>query len=280
MCLLALTASARRGTKRMSYDGSLRRGLHVGIQGSVNSTWIINQNNYNTLDLFYIPIVRQSEMDYVFTWGGQLGAEVGYNFHKHWGIEFQPSFSWSGQSYDDAFVGPVAAIKAPNGNYIPDGDPDHVPYFSNDYHYVHVKREIKFTYVQFPIYLKYMTHLGDIANYYVMIGPQINARQKASETVWVKDYVYPDPNRISADDKFQKIDIGIGGSTGVEIYTSPWMYFNIGLTTFGALNDLNGDILKNLGWYDKNHVDYQSSHNFYIGFNAGLHFYFKTAAYY
>lgn len=84
MCFLTLASSAaprgRRGhrsNRRMYYDGTLRTGLHIGLQGSLNSTWIIQQNNYNTLNLFYVPIVRQSEMAYVFSWGGQAGANIG-----------------------------------------------------------------------------------------------------------------------------------------------------------------------------------------------------------
>jgi hypothetical protein len=46
---------------------------------------LLNQNNYGTLNEFKEQIVRQSEMDYLFTWGGNVGIELGYNFHKHWG---------------------------------------------------------------------------------------------------------------------------------------------------------------------------------------------------
>lgn len=286
LTFLCLTTNAARRYRRVAYDGMLRKGLHVGVQGSFNSTWIIQQNNYNTLNLFYIPIVRQSEMDYVFTWGGQIGAEIGYNIIKRFGIEFHPSFSWSGQFYDDNFTGPVAAIANPNPTpngplYIPDpniiANPTNptnpTPYFSGDYRYVNVRREVKFTYMQFPIYAKYQTHIGDIANYYVMLGPQINYRQSASEQVWVNYWQYKYPNELSPDQKFQKVDIGLSLNTGVDIYATDWLYFNIGLVSFIAFNDLNGDALKNLGWYDKNHVSYQASHNFNMGLHAGVHFY-------
>ena len=288
MCFFVLTASARRhSTRSMSYDGMLRTGFHIGVQGSINSTWILNQNNYNTLDLFKIPIVRQSEMDYEFTWGGQIGVEVGYNFHKNWGLEFHPSFSWAGQFYDDAFVGPVAAISVTDpvthvSTFQPDQSiPNADLYFAKDFRYVHVRREIKFNYMQFPLYAKYVTHIGDLANYYVMLGPQLNVRQSASETVWVHDAIWDDPaNRFSPDQKFQKIDIGLGINTGVEIYAKEWVYFTIGLTSFIAFNDLNGASLKGLEWYSKNDVDYQKSRNFYMGINGGVHFYFSSKHFY
>ena len=281
MCFLMLSSSAHRRMRHIYYDGMLRTGLHIGVQGSFNSTWILNQNNYNTLNLFYIPIVRQSEMDYVFTWGGQVGGEIGYNFAKRFGIEFHPSFSWAGQTYDDNFVGPVAAVANSNGTYSPDpsvhanpvnpANPN--PYFVGDYKYVNVRREVKFNYLQFPIYAKYQTHIGDIANYYLMLGPQINYRESASEKIWVNHWQYNYPNELSPDQKFQKIDYGVTLNTGVDIYATDWMYFNVGLVTFVAINDLNGDALKHLDWYSKNDVDYQKSRNFYMGFHAGVHFY-------
>ncbi len=282
MSFLTLTTSAHRKMKRLYFDGMMRTGLHIGVQGSLNSTWILQQNNYNTLNLFYIPIVRQSEMDYVFTWGGQVGGNIGYNFKKRWGIEFHPSFSWAGQTYDDNFTGPVAAVYNSTSNTF-SPDPNVVanpvnptnpnPYFSGTYKYVNVRREVKFTYLQFPIYAKYQTHIGDIASYYLMLGPQFNYRESASENIWVNHSLYKYPNELGVDQKFQKVDYGISLNTGVDIYATDWMYFNIGIVSFIALNDLNGDVLKQLGWYDKNHVSYQESRNFYIGLHGGIHFY-------
>jgi len=290
LSFLTLSASAemrsRRGHRNMrhlSYDGMLRTGFHMGVQGSVNSTWILNQNNYNTLNLFYIPIVRQSEMDYVFTWGGQVGAELGYNILKRFGIEFHPSFSWAGQTYDDNFTGPVATNGQilPNGLYAPNTSiPNWQEYYSGTYKYVNVRREIKFHYLQFPIYAKYQTHIGDIANYYIMLGPQINVRGVSSENIWVNYYPYHYPGELSTDQRFQKIDAGLSLNTGVDIYATDWLYFNIGVVSFIALNDLNGPALKELGWYSKNDVDYQTSHNFYIGLHGGIHFYFGRKHYY
>jgi len=293
MTFLTLTSAdaiGRRGHRRqrsLSYDGMLRTGFHIGAQGSVNSTWILNQNNYNTLNLFYIPIVRQSEMDYVFTWGGQVGANIGYNFIKQFGVEFHPSFSWAGQSYDDDFVGPVAAV-ANGAGYSPDPNvhanpvnPNKpTPYFSGDYKYINVRREVKFNYLQFPLYAKYQTHIGDIANYYIMLGPQINFRQSASENIWVNHWLYRYPGEFTVDQKFKKLDYGLTLATGVDIYATDWLYFNVGIVTFVAINDLNGDALKHIDWYSKNDVTYQSSRNFYMGLQGGVHFYLGRKHYY
>jgi hypothetical protein len=227
-------------------------------------------------------------MDYVFTWGGQVGLNIGYNIIKRFGIEFQPSFSWAGQTYDDDFVGPVAAIQNPNGTFSPDPNvhanpvnPNNpTPYFVGDYRYVNVRREVKFNYMQFPLYAKYQTHIGDIANYYIMAGPQVNYRSSASENIWINHWLYRYPGELTVDQKYQKIDYGLTFNTGVDIYATDWMYFNVGVVTFIAFNDLNGDALKQLGWYSKNDVDYQKSHNFYMGLHAGVHFYLNRKRFY
>ncbi|MCW3125276.1 MAG: hypothetical protein JWO03_934 [Bacteroidetes bacterium] len=276
---LSLAVSARSKMKVSYYDGMLRKGFHMGVTGSFNSSWILNQNNYNTLDLFYVPIVRQSEMDYVFTWGGNIGVNLGYNFHKKWGIEFEPSFSWAGQKYDDDFSGPVAAKYDPTTKTFVDDvvkDPNGY-YFRNDYSYVNVRREVKFRYIDFPIFAKFQTHIGDVANYHIMLGPQVNYRTFASEYVTVNHHEYSatddQGNRYSPDEKFKKLDIGLALKTGVDVYPKEWMYFDIGISSFIALNDLNGSTLKDLQWYSKNDVDYQKSRNFYLGIHLGMHFF-------
>lgn len=283
ICFLTLSSSAayrghrgRSNIRRMYYQGMLRTGFHVGVQGSLNSTWITQQNNYNTLNLFLVPIVRQSEMDYVFSWGGQIGANIGYNILKRFGIEFHPSYSWAGQKYDDDFTGPVAStgLRGPTGIYQPNTSiPNWQHYYSATFGYVNVKRVVKFNYIQLPVFAKYQTHLGDIACYYVMLGPQLNIRQSASESIWVNYYPYTYPGQLTPNQRFQAVDFGVALNSGVDIYATDYLYFNVGLESFIALNDLNGNTLKQLGWYDKNHVSYQPSHNFYLGLNAGVHFY-------
>jgi hypothetical protein len=112
-----------------------------------------------------------------------------------------------------------------------------------------------------------------------MLGPQLNIRQSASENVYVHDLLYTDFYRFTPDQKFVKVDFGMSLNTGVEIYAKQWMYFSLGLVSFASFTDLNGEGLKNIDWYSKNDVTYQSSHNFYIGIQGGLHFYLDRPTY-
>ncbi|MFN8310371.1 MAG: porin family protein [Chitinophagales bacterium] len=259
--LLAALTLLPFSSEAWGYYGMLRRGFHIGIAGSANSTWIFNQNNYNTLNLFHIPIVRQSEMDYAFTWGGMVGVNVGYNFHPNLGIQFEPSYSWAGQKYDDNFVGGV--------DFTNPGS----PYYAKDGEYVNVKRIVKMQYFQMPLHFKYQTQIGDEANLYVLLGPQVNVRTIASEVVKIKDVEYIDPKNFTPDQKFKKLDAGISIGAGVDIFAKDWMYFNVGLISYIGITDLNGKEIKGIDWYSKNDVKYQSSHNFYVGLHVGAHFY-------
>ena len=284
--LLTTNAMARhRMSIRNSWDGMLRTGFHIGVSGSFNSTWVINQNNFGTLNRFSTPIVRQSEMDYVFTWGGQVGVEIGYNFRKQWGIVFEPSYSWAGQKYDDNFSGPVDAISNDGGfTFQPVQYNGHAsPFYSPGYKYVNVHRELHFNYIQLPIYIKFQTHIGDIANYYLMLGPQFNIQTNSSESIFV-NHIFDSvaTNQFKPDQRFQKFDVGLSINTGIEFYIKEWMYLNVGIVSFASFTDLNGTTLKEMTnqWYSKNDLSYQSSHSFYIGLHAGVHFYIGSPKYY
>lgn len=261
--LLGLTIGLPATTHAWGYAGMLRKGFHIGVSGSANSTWIFNQNNYNTLNLFHIPIVRQSEMDYSFTWGGMVGVNVGYNFHPNLGIQFEPNYCFGGQKYDDNFVGGVDFSNPLSPYYAPDGE------------YVNVKRKITMQFIQLPLHLKYQTQIGDEANYYILLGPQANIRTIATEEVKIKNIPYNPgpPIGLTTDQRFKKFDVGVSLGTGVDIYPKDWFYFNLGITSYFGITDINGSFMKGIEWYSKNDVKYQSSHVFYVGLHVGCHFY-------
>lgn len=236
-----------------------QKGFHIGVSGTFNSTWILNQNNYGTLAPFQISIVRQSEMDYKPTWGGNAGVVVGYNFTKNWGIQAEIQYSTAGQIYQDAFLGPA---------YIPQ---DSFPKGK----YIDVKRRIELGYIQVPIMAKFISSKGEIAKFFMCLGPQIGIRTNAKESVEIGGYTYlPDSLAYKPGDKFKPVDIGVALQLGTEIYATDHLYFDIGLSTYCGLNDLNGKVLKELGWYSQNDVDYQKSYNFRVGIMAGVHYVF------
>jgi hypothetical protein len=55
--------------------------------------------------------------------------------------------------------------------------------------------------------------------------------------------------------------------------------FQYGITSFIAINDLNGKALRKLDWYSKNDLGYQQSRNFYAGLHLGVHFFLDRKMY-
>jgi hypothetical protein len=232
-----------------------QKGFHIGASGTFNSAWILNQNNYGTLGPFQLGVVRSSEMNYKLTWGGNAGIVLGYNFKKNWGIQTEIQYNITGQKYEDNFEGPAT---------IPEGT------FTGR---VNVKRDIRLSYLQIPLLAKFICSKGRTAKFFMCLGPQVGVRLTAREEVRIANYIYlPDSLDYNPKQKFQTIDVGIALQLGTEIYVTDHLYFDVGLSVYGGLYDINGNALRNLDWYSKNDVNYQKSYNFRGGLMVGLHY--------
>lgn len=239
-----------------------QKGFHLGLSGTFSSTWILNQNNYGTLEPFKQAYVKQSEMDYLSTWGGNGGISLGYQFTKNFGLKAELQYNVTGQKYEDNFEGPATV---PVGN-------DSVTMGSASVR-VNVKRNIKLQYIQIPVMFKVLAGKNEKAKFLFCIGPQIGFRTYASEEVKVGDIPYNNLPLTPAQ-KFKPVDIGLALQTGVEVYPLPYLFIDIALSAYGGLNDLNGKAMKELEWYSKNDVGYQKSYNFRAGLLVGVHYIF------
>ncbi len=234
-------------------------GFDLGVSGTFNSTWILRQNNYGTLASFANPIVRGSEMNYKTTWGGNGGLSLGYRITKHWGVQAEVQYNITGQKYEDNFEGPAI---------IPQGT------FGGTSQRVNVQRDVKLGYIQIPVMVKF-TAGKEKVRFFACLGPQIGIRTSVYEQVKVAGYVYlPDSLKFTPDQKFQKVDVGVALQAGVQLYATPHLYFDIGLSLYQGIMDINGKALQDLGWYDKNHITYQKSYNFRGGLMVGIHYMF------
>jgi hypothetical protein len=237
-----------------------QQGFNIGISGSINSTFIWRQNNYGTLAPFGDPEVRRSEMNYRFTLGGNGGLELGYNVTHNWGVQIMVQYATGGQNYEDNFIGPAT---------IPEGT------FGSSTARVNVQRVIKMGYVQIPVMARYMTTPGKVAKFFVAAGIQFGIRTSSYEQVKIAGHVYlPDSLNFTADQKLQKYDLGLVLQFGTDLYATDHLYFEFGISGYEGLYDINGTGLQKLGWYDKNHITYQESHNAFAGLMAGVHYIF------
>lgn len=237
-----------------------QQGFHLGATAAFTGDFIYTQNNYGTLAPFKEPYVRVSEMDYRFTYGGNGGVALGYNFVPQWGIQAEVRYGTAGQKYEDNFIGPA---------YIPEGT------FGSSTERVNVKREIKLQYIQIPLMAKWTSGFGHTAKMIVALGPQFNVRTYASEHVKIAGYEYlPDSLAFTSSQKFKRFDMGIALQIGCEVYATNNLYFDLGLQGYAGILDINGKVLKTLGWFSHNDVNYQQSHVANVGLMVGIHYLF------
>jgi len=142
--------------------------------------------------------------------------------------------------------------------------------------YRDVIRDINLNYIQVPILFKYSPE-GKDARFYIMAGPQVGILASAKQK-FTNDGVSI-PNKVTANDgtvedaaledikhRYQKVDMMARLDIGVDIFATPSLIINLGLTTsygFIELNDKNWEVQNFKGEIPK-------SHNFYAGLNIGI----------
>ena len=241
-------------------------GLHLGFHGQYNSTWILNQNNYEL-----------SEMDYEYKLGPAGGVSLGYNWHQNFGAQLELNYAFMGQDYSDI-------VRDFSQSYNPD-----IP---NQLYPVLTYRYVDLNYLQVPIMFKYMEgDSKDAIKYHILGGLQLSyllsADQKYTADVYETDK-QQDIDQIIAPqsyvpdfknaggltpqiDYFNKVDLGVIVDIGVDIYVNDKMYFSPGLRgSFGFL-DINSESTRELQPAKGENI-YKSSHNAFVGVVLGLNF--------
>jgi hypothetical protein len=214
--------------------------LYLGIGGTVQNTWITNQNNFGYTD-----------MDYSTTFGGSGNFFIGYDFNQHIGLKMEIGYSKLGQNSKDDF--------------------------NKDTSYV---RKEKLYYLQIPLMFKYKTNGEVARFYFLVgpqLGLLLNARQTYLMNGDADDRFYYDLNNkrhlISEEtitSHFNSLDIAARLDLGVDITLVKNLVLNAGLSLNYGLLDINAS-----DWRIKNHDgNYDPSHNVYGGINVGLAYVF------
>lgn len=229
-----------------------QRGLHFGATVAPSSVFIVNQNNYETLD--QVPIISRSELDYTAKWGYTAGAVLGFNFNKHWGLQTGLRYVRTGQNYEDTFN--------PGQGYP-------TPY--------HVVREVDLRYMRVPLVARYKLDFKRKQwKMYTTLGPYVGWLLKASESVVINDV--PRTDLTPTEDKFNHLDVGLSLGIGGEYHIVPSVYLSLGLAVDYGLMDMNGKAIKDLEWFSKNDVGYNKSQNFNAGISVGVHYILNPGA--
>lgn len=219
-----------------------QKGLHAGFKSGISSAWILNQNNYRTLEDY--PDIAKSELAYKLKFGYNFGGVIGYNFNNSYGFQTELLYEQTGQNYEDNFrpqAGPLNAI-----------------------------RQIDLTYFAIPVLFKYTSKNKEHVRAYVLAGPQFGMLLKAKEKVLLNGVEKAD--NLTASEKFRTFDGGFALGAGVDVFFMKNFYISFGMFNYVGLSDINSDRVRN--FISKNDNTYQGSKNFRTGLNLGLHYLF------
>ena len=142
----------------MSYASYAQQGLHVGVVGGPQSTWLFNEHDSN----------EGPHLDYQPKWGANFGLRLGYHFTDFVGIESGLAFSSRGQKYQ--------------------GELDYFPYgFPN------AKSDLsavtKLNYLQVPFLFSTGSEPSSTSSFRFYTGPQLMFLMSSKEEVNIKNRV-------------------------------------------------------------------------------------------
>jgi hypothetical protein len=247
------------------FNVKAQKAFHFGGMANFSNPWIINQNNFGTLDGFNNSFARESELDYSITIGGGFGIIGGYNISKRHGIEFALYYDKCGQKYR--------------------GDIYQETNMSSNFP-VEVTRNIKLNYIKLPVLYKFelvpkRRSLTKKMNYFFEIGPQFAYLLSVYEGISI-DYpgIGNNLDGVPESDKFRKIDLGMAINNGIQFRLNKNVYLSTSLNLYVGLIDLNGKVIRELDYFSNNDVEYRPSHSFNASINVGIHYLFISRAYY
>jgi hypothetical protein len=218
-----------------------QKQLYFGLQGTAMNTWITNQNNYDS---------TRADMTYAATFGGGGNVNIGFDFNKHIGLLLQFGYAKLGQKSKQTI-----------------GDTNYT-------------RNIKLNYLQIPLLFKYRSN-GEVAQFYLMVGPQFNFLLSAEQEYYKNDASFNDESTINPKthkpiflgesnitERYTTYDILARLDLGVDIKLMKFLFLNTGLTFAYGLTDINASDFR----INNDSGNYNPSHNIAIGFNVGINY--------
>ncbi len=190
-----------------------------------------------------------TDLDFKFTMGMAGAVNVGFDFNKHLGLKLELGMAKLGQNYSDVLPGDST-----------------------------LTRIVRLNYFQIPLLFKYRTG-GEVARFYVAVGPQFNFLMSAKEEYLINDGTLTDsipgnltkPTLISEStitDRYNSIDILGRLDLGVDITITKNLFCYVGMTMAYGFTDINAT-----AWQIKDSDgNYNPSHNAYGGINFGINY--------
>lgn len=227
--------------------------FHIGAAAAPTGIFILKQNNFGVLqeDEFSDPTVRKSELAYLPYFGFTAEVNFGYFIQEKYstktpkfGVQSALIYSKQGQHYEDFMFERTA-----QGNR------------------KQVNRNVDLTYLQIPFLFNYYKGRKQ-HKFYTSAGPQFGFLIIAKEEIFIdgelKNY------DITEEQKFRKFDFGLALNLGYQYHFADNFFLNVGWHNYVGAIDLNGQYIRDLGWFSKNDTQYRKSRNFRTGLNVGI----------
>ncbi len=180
-------------------------GMHIGVDGAFNGTFIINQNNYGH---------ETGELEYAPTFGYTVGGSAGYNFNNHLGVQVEVKHSLQGQKYADIVRG------------------------------VDVDRSVRLQYTHIPLLFKFSGGGHYATRFYLLAGPQFSFLNKAQETFSSSDQSVFRNYSENRTERFNRRDLQLVLDVGSDFVLYKNFYASTGLRFNYGLWDINADGFK------------------------------------
>ena len=227
------------------------QNFEVGGNTSINTSWILNQNAYEILQLVCPedPLIIGSEPGYSLTMGYSIGGSAAYNSKSFWSVGAELNYTKRGQNYKESWT----------GNGCARGD-------INNF-----QRKFTLHYFELPLLVKLKTRNRKKVSGYGEFGLQIGVLLSAKEKISIDGEETPIVFS-AANDKVNRIDFGAILGGGIDIELSNNLYLSAGLRSFIGFLDLNKAAAA--AFVSDNDDTYQQSRNFSLGANIGIHYVF------
>lgn len=177
-----------------------QQGLHVGVVGGPQSTWLFNEHDSN----------EGPNLDYQPKWGANFGLRLGYHFTDFVGIETGLAFSSRGQKYKGELDYGVYGTPSAKAD---------------------LTASTKLNYLQIPFLFSTGSEPSHTSSFRFYTGPQLMFLMNSKDDVYIKNRVNNDEWKSTTNyDEYESTTTlpGLGSTTKKKKYSgSPYTKFQL-----------------------------------------------------
>lgn len=214
-----------------------QQGLHVGLKGAPQSTWMFNGDDSDDADWLFVPTFRAS-----------FGASFAYFFSDKIGLGVDLIYSAQGQKFEYDFVSTVQG---------------------QQFEFLGVDAFTKLSYFKIPVLFHYHSNAESIALFYLNVGPQFSILTSGQTQTTLPLF---GETSLTNSDNYESLNIGAVLALGVGFNLTDFLMLTTGLRFDFTFSDAED---KSSGFYSFD-SDRRPNHNATAGFEIGLRYVLRT----